>query len=116
MITFKWSVEKVITTGSTNVITQVYWRCHANQDELSASCYGIRNLVLGDTFIPYDQLTEQQVLDWCFAPEIITWKDQNNVDQSFTKHIKDEAEAQVTEQIERQLAKKASEPALPWAV
>jgi len=115
MITFKWSVEKVITTGDTNVVTQVYWRCNANQDELTASCSGIHSLVSGDTFIPYDLLTEQQVLDWCFAPEIITLTNKDNIEQSITKHLKDEGEAQVTEQIERQLAQKQFEPALPWA-
>ena len=115
MITYKWLVEKVVTTGDTNVVTQVYWRCIANKNELSASCSGIRSLVLGDTFIPYDQLTEQQVLDWCFVPEVIIWTDIHNVEQSITRHLKDESEAQVTEQIERQLAQKASEPALPWA-
>jgi hypothetical protein len=114
MITFKWLVEKVVTTGDTNIVTNVYWRCDAKKDELTASCSGIRSLVLGDTFIPYGLLTEQQVLDWCFAPEVITLTNVDNTTTTITKHLKDESEAQVTEQIERQLAKKASEPALPW--
>lgn len=115
MTTYKWLVEKVVTTGDTNVVTQVYWRCTANSNKLSASCAGIRELVLGDTFVPYDQLTEQQVLDWCFAPQVITWTDFEGNAQSTTKLLKDEAEAQVASQIARQLAKKQSEPALPWA-
>jgi hypothetical protein len=36
------------------------------------------------------------------------------VAQSTTKHLKDEGEAQVTGQIQRQLATKSTEPALPW--
>jgi hypothetical protein len=36
------------------------------------------------------------------------------VEQSSTRLIKDEGEAQVAGQIARQLAQKAAEPALPW--
>lgn len=115
MITYKWLVEKMVTTGDVNVVTQVYWRCNANEGELSASCSGIRNLVLGDTFIPYDQLTEQQVLDWCFAPEVIILTNVDNTTTTITKLVKEEGEAQVAGQIARQLAQKAAEPALPWA-
>ena len=114
MISYKWTIEKVTVTTD-NAVTHVYWRCDASQDDLKASCAGVRTLVRSDTFIPYEQLTEQQVLDWCFAPEVITWTDENNVEQSITKHLKAEGEAQVTGQIERQLAQRAAEPALPWA-
>jgi hypothetical protein len=115
MITYKWLVEKMVTTGDVNVVTHVYWRCHGTNGQLDATCSGIRELILGDTFVPYDQLTEQQVLDWCFEPEVITWTDLNGAEQSITKLVKDEAEAQVAGQIARQLAQKSAEPALPWA-
>ena len=116
MILYKWSVEKLVVTGGTNLVTQVHWRCDATDDvnSLATGIAGVRNLVAGDTFIPYNQLTEQQVLDWCFAPEVITWIDIDNVEQSSTRLIKDEGEAQVTGQIERRLAQAAAEPKLPW--
>jgi hypothetical protein len=38
----------------------------------------------------------------------------DNVEQSSTRLIKDEGEAQVTGQIERRLAQAAAEPKLPW--
>jgi hypothetical protein len=119
-ISFKWSVHRVRvipTQGEkTNLVTSVDWFCQAFDDvnNITTSAAGTRELTAGDGFIPYDQLTEQQVLDWCFAPEVITWTDTNNVEQTITKHLKDEGEAQVTGQIERQLAQKAAEPALPW--
>jgi hypothetical protein len=73
------------------------------------------NLVRGDSFVPYEQLTEQQVLDWCFAPKVNTWVDVDGVERSVIKHLKNEGEAQVTRQIEQKLAEKQSELALPWA-
>jgi hypothetical protein len=117
-ITYKWMVESLKVKDTTNVVTQVFWRCDAEDDanKLSAACSGIRELILGDTFVPYDQLTETQVLDWCFAPETIQIQDRNgNVVQTIVKLLKEDAEAQVTGQIARQLAQNASEPALPWA-
>ena len=114
MITYKWLVEKMVTTGTNNAVTHVYWRCHGSNGQLDASCAGIRELILGDAFVPYDQLTEQQVLDWCFAPETHTWIDRNNVEQSITKLLKEEGETQVANQIARQFAQKTAEPALPW--
>ena len=110
MISYKWTVEKV-TVATDNAVTHVYWRCDAKQDEVTASCAGVRTLFRSETFIPYEQLTEQQVLDWCFAPEVITLTDGTTI----IKHLKDESEAQVANQIARQLAQKQSEPALPWA-
>jgi hypothetical protein len=109
-ITFTWSVEKVTVTADASLVTNVYWRCDAADDLLTAAAAGIRNLVASDSFVPFEQLTEQQVLDWCFAPELITLDDQTTI----TKLLKDDVEAQVTAQIASQLVKKTSEPALPW--
>jgi hypothetical protein len=118
-ITFKWSVNKVKVTqqnNKANVVTTVEWLVQGADDvnNLAAFASGIKNLTLGDTFIEYGQLTEQQVLDWCFAPEIITLTDIDNTTTTVTKHLKDDGEAQVTGQIERQLAQAAAEPKLPW--
>ena len=95
MITYKWSIEKVVVTTN-DAVTHVYWRCDGTDDVNNAACAGIQELVLGDSFVPYAQLTEAQVLGWCST-------------------IKDDAEAQVAGQIANQIAKKQAEPALPWA-
>jgi hypothetical protein len=112
---FKWTVEKlVVTTG--NIVTQVYWRCDAIQEDLMASCSGVRELVLGDTFVPYEQLTEAQVLDWCFADEVITAVNPRDyTTTTIVKLVKNEAESQVAEQINKKILQKTAEPALPWA-
>jgi hypothetical protein len=92
---YKWSVNKV-TVAENNLVVKVDLTVTATDGENTASAAYTRDLVRGESFIPYDQLTEAQVLAWCFPT------------------VKDEGEVQVTEQIARQLAQKAVEPALPW--
>jgi hypothetical protein len=111
---FEWTVNKV-QVAEENLVVKVDLTVTGTDGDLSASAAYSRNLIRGSSFVAYEQLTEQQVLDWCFEPEVITWTDIDNVEQSTTKHLKDEGEAQVTGQIERQLATKSTEPALPWA-
>jgi len=110
-IEFKWSVEKVQVTEN-NLITSVDLIVTAIDKDSGLTTLGnySRNLTRGDSFTPYEQLTEPQVLAWCFEPIITTLDGQTS-----TRLIKDEGEAQVTDQISRQLAQKASEPTLPWA-
>ena len=110
---YKWTVNKV-QVAQDNLVVKVDLTVTAIDGDNSASAAYTRSLVRGESFIPFDQLTEQQVLDWCFAPEFITWIDDDNVEQSSTRLIKDEGETQVSGQIARKLAQKASEPALPW--
>ena len=110
---FKWTVNKV-KVSQDNLIVKVELTVLATENNLKASAQYSRNLQRGSTFTPYEQLTEQQVLDWCFAPEIITLMDANNVEQSVIKRLKDEGEAQVANQIERQLAPRKADPILPW--
>ena len=92
---FKWSVNKV-TVAEDNLVVKVDLTVIATDGDNTASAAYTRTLARGDSFIPYDQLTEAQVLAWCFPT------------------VKDEGEAQVVGQIASQLAQVAAEPALPW--
>jgi hypothetical protein len=105
---YKWTVNKV-QVAQDKLIVKVDLTITGTDGNNSASAAYSRNLVRGDSFVPYEQLTEQQVIDWCFEPEFIVLNE-----QSITRLIKDEGEAQVADQIARQLAQKESEPALPW--
>jgi hypothetical protein len=113
---FKWSVNKV-TVADNNLVVKVDCTITATDaDGNKAAANYARELARGDSFTPINQLTEVQVLDWCFAPQTIEVKDfAGNVIETITKLLKDEGEAQVSGQIARQLAQKAAEPALPWA-
>jgi hypothetical protein len=111
---YKWAVNKV-QVAEDNLVVKVDLTVIGTDGDNSASAAYSRTLTRGDSFVPFEQLTEQQVIDWCFAPEVVTWKDQNEVEYSWTKHMQADGEAQVAGQIERQLAQKVAEPALPWA-
>jgi len=44
-----------------------HWRCTATDGEFSATSYGTAGFTQdpeSDSFVPYDQLTEEQVLGW----------------------------------------------------
>lgn len=112
-ISFKWTVTKV-QVAKGDLVVKVDLMVTGTDGANTSSATYTRDLVRGDIFIPFNQLTEQQVLDWCFAPEVITWKHKNTAEQSITKHLKNEGEAQVTKQIASQSVQKESEPALPW--
>jgi hypothetical protein len=118
--TFKWSIEKLRVTpqqsGKTNVVIQADWLCVALDEKgiIQTAASGVKSFTLGDSFTPFDQLTEEQVLQWCFEPETITNTDHEGNVTTTVRLLKDEGEAQVTDQIERQLSQKATEPVLPW--
>ena len=111
---FKWSVNKV-TVAEDNLIVQVDLVVNGTDGKNMASAVYSRNLTRGSLFTPYDQLTEAQVLAWCFEPIVTSTINlfDNTVD-TVTRLIKDEGETQVAGQIARQLAQQKSEPALPW--
>jgi hypothetical protein len=114
-ITFKWVVNKVQVVED-NLIVAVELSVVGKNETSSASASYSRNLIRGDTFIPYEQLTEQQVLDWCFKPETITFNDPIiNATVTTTRFVKDEGEKEITNQLLQQSVKKVTEPALPWA-
>jgi len=103
MITLSWIIERLLVrkvegTYSDVVIT-ADWRCNGSQDNYSGTCYGSASFAPpSGEFTPYDQLTEQQVLDWCYA---------NGVDKTAI-------EANVTQQINDQINPPVIAPPLPW--
>jgi hypothetical protein len=111
---YKWVINKV-QVAEDNCIVKVELTVTGVDGDKSASAAFYRTFTRGDSFVPYEYLTEQQVLAWCFAPEVIICVGTDGAEQTITKHLKDEGEAQVAGQIERQLAQEKIEPVLPWA-
>ena len=106
--TITWVIEYMQckpTEGSyTDVVITAGWRCNGAQTENSvdyvASVYGSASFPAPEgTFIPYNQLTQDQVLGWCWA---------NGVDQVGT-------EANVQSSIDNQINPPIVQPALPWS-
>jgi hypothetical protein len=102
-MTILWIIERLLvkpTEGTlTDVVITADWRCNGTQDQYSGTCYGSASFAPpSESFTPYEDLTEQQVLDWCYA---------NGVDQSAI-------EANVTAQINDQINPPVIAPPLPW--
>jgi len=98
-----WIIERLLvkpTEGSlTDVVITADWRCNGTDGTYSGTCYGSASFAPPtENFTPYDQLTEQQVLDWCYA---------NGVDQAAI-------EANVSLQIENQINPPVVVLPLPW--
>ena len=103
MTTILWLIERLLvkpTEGSlTDVVITADWRCNGSQESFSGTCYGSCSFAPPTgSFTPYPDLTEQQVLDWCYA---------NGVDKSAI-------EANVTAQIQNQIDPPVVSLPLPW--
>jgi hypothetical protein len=99
-----WIIERLLvkpTEGSlTDVVITADWRCNGTDGTYSGTCYGSCSFAPPTgSFTPYEDLTQDQVLSWCFA---------SGVDQAAI-------EANVTQQIENQINPPVIAPPLPWA-
>jgi hypothetical protein len=102
-MTIIWLIERLLvkpTEGSNiDVVITADWRCNGSQESFFGTCYGSCSFAPpSGSFTPYADLTEQQVLDWCYA---------NGVDKSAI-------EANVTAQIENQINPPVVALPLPW--
>ena len=108
--TITWVIEWMSvkpTEGSyTDVVVTAGWRCNGIEasgtpsKDYTASVYGTCTFPIpSGTFTPYADLTQAQVLGWCWA---------NGVD-------KDATEASVQTQIDNQINPPVIQPPLPWA-
>ena len=102
-MTILWLIERLlckpIEGSNPDVVITADWRCNGSQDNYSGTCYGSCSFAPpSGSFTPYEDLTEQQVLDWCYA---------NGVDKTAI-------EANVTLQIENQINPPVVTLPLPW--
>jgi len=110
-ISINWIIERLLvkpTEGTlTDVVITADWRCNGietigtgdDAKTYSGTCYGSASFAApsGD-FTPYPDLTQDQVLGWCFS---------NGVDKTAI-------EANVSLQIENQINPPVIAPPLPW--
>jgi hypothetical protein len=112
MPTLSWIIERLLvkpTEGSlTDVVITADWRCNGTETvgtgdtekTYTGTCYGTCSFAPPTgSFTPYDELTEQQVLDWCFAGGV----------------NKSAIEANVSAQIQNQINPPVVALPLPWA-
>jgi hypothetical protein len=102
-MTILWLIERLLvkpTEGSnTDVVITADWRCNGTDETYSGTCYGSCSFAPpSGSFTPYPDLTQDQVLGWCY---------ENGVD-------KNAIEANVTLQIENQINPPVVTLPLPW--
>ena len=111
MPTLSWIIERLLCKPVEGTLTDVVitadWRCNGidtvgigdTAKTYIGTCYGSCSFAPpSGTFIPYKDLTQQQVLDWCFS---------NGVNKSAI-------EANVNQQIANQINPPVVTPPLPW--
>lgn len=94
-----------------NAVVQTYWKCHghsADQPDYTGTFSGATpfdlNTIDPNTFTPYDQLTEAQVLGWIEAVV--------NDSPSYKTHIEEQIENQIKQQIAPETD--VNEGSFPW--
>lgn len=66
-MTITWKISQLDRQTSDGFITTAHWTATAVDGEYSASIYSTCSWQAGTPSIPYDQVTEQEVLNWCWA-------------------------------------------------
>ena len=102
-MTILWLIERLLvkpTEGSlTDVVITADWRCNGTDETYSGTCYGSCSFQPpSGSFTPYEDLTQEQVLGWCY---------ENGVDKTAI-------EANVSLQIENQINPPVVVLPLPW--
>jgi hypothetical protein len=111
MTAINWIIQNLLVRKVegplTDVVITADWRCNGietigtgdDAKTYSGTCYGSTSFAApsGD-FTPYEDLTQDQVLNWCYA---------NGVDKTAI-------EANVTQQINDQINPPVIAPPLPW--
>jgi hypothetical protein len=103
MNTITWSITAMncsTTEQNPDTVIVCHWTCSGTDGTYSASIYSTCSVPSPTgSFTPYADLTQSQVLDWCYA---------NGVDKSAT-------EAAVEAQLQAQINPPVVTPALPWS-
>lgn len=104
MTTFNWNIIQLNAypekDGKQDVVFTVHWTLNGEDGDATGSSYGSVGVTLDPDapFVPYDDLTQDEVLDW-------VWASVN----------KDETEASVQAQIDEKKNPTVVTPPLPWS-
>jgi hypothetical protein len=90
-----WNIVELDRKTADGFVTTAHWNCTATDGDFSASAYGTVGFS-GDLVTPYENLTQEQVLEW-------VWE---QIDKA-------EIEANLTKQIEAQ-KNPVSVAGVPW--
>ena len=102
-MTILWLIERLLVKplegSNPDVVITADWRCNGLQETFSGTCYGSCSFAPpSGSFTPYEDLTQDQVLQWCY---------ENGVDKTAI-------EANVSLQIQNQINPPVVSLPLPW--
>lgn len=97
-ISYTWTITNCDSLTSDGFITCAHWTASAVDGEYTASIYSTCSWQPGTPTIPYNQVTQQEVLNWCWS---------SGVD-------KDATEAALAQNIQLQ-QNPVTQTGLPWA-
>lgn len=97
MTTFNWTISQCERKLPSEFITVAHWQCTGTDGDFTSSVYATVSFADGEINIPYAQVTEANVLEWCWA---------NGVD-------KDAVEASIASRIEA-LKNPVQASGTPW--
>lgn len=101
MTTITWTISQLDRSLPDGTVLTAHWRCSGTDGAFSGSVYSSQTLPAKDpsdpTFIPYDDLTEAEVLNWIWGAGV----------------SKETTEAAVQAQIDAQ-ANPTSATGVPW--
>ena len=63
-ITYTWQVDQMERQSTDGLVTTVHWRANAQDGNFFATIYNVATLERGDEFIPFNDLTQEQVISW----------------------------------------------------
>jgi hypothetical protein len=67
MTTITWTISQLDRRTSDGFVTTAHWTATAVDGDYSASIYSTCSWAPGTPTIPYDQVTQQEVLGWCWT-------------------------------------------------
>jgi hypothetical protein len=63
-MTIKWTVSQLDRNTDGDIVTTIHWTASKQDGEFTASSYGSVGVEVGDTVIPFANLTEEVVKAW----------------------------------------------------
>jgi hypothetical protein len=87
-----WKIETLDRRTEDGFVITAHWRAIAQEGEYTASIYATCTWPDGQPTVPYQDLTEQQVLGWCWESGV----DKEATEQALTEQLQIQQNPPVT--------------------
>ena len=83
MTTITWKITQCDSLTADGYITTAHWTASAVDGDYTASIYSTCSWAAGTPTIPYNQVTQQEVLNWCWSSGV----DKNATEAALAQNI-----------------------------